>query len=245
MITTGRSDTSPSRQDQHRRQDRPGRLRLAAVNIDGVLLNDTFSPVLHRFVTSRGGAYTADLERRVFSQNRELAAHALSAALPRPIPPEQVLRDYFAEREAYLREHPVEVTPGAVRMLQRLRAAGLTTVCYGGLSGEHFTTHLGRYRHLFDPPEYVCTNAFRPGLREITAMFGLDYAEVVFIDDVASVAEAARSLGAAFIGHPSNFPHSHQAALMREAGARHVVASLDAVDAPLLHSLDTEPNCWN
>ncbi|WP_406150634.1 hypothetical protein [Streptomyces anulatus] len=33
---------------------------LPALNIDGVLLNDTFGPVIHHFVVSRGGTYTVE-----------------------------------------------------------------------------------------------------------------------------------------------------------------------------------------
>ncbi|NNJ08453.1 HAD family phosphatase, partial [Streptomyces sp. PKU-MA01144] len=53
-------------------------LRLAALNIDGVLLNDTFSPVIHRFIVSRGGAYTAEVERRVFSQPQHVASEYMA-----------------------------------------------------------------------------------------------------------------------------------------------------------------------
>ena len=80
----------------------------------------------------------------------------------------------------------------------------------------------------------------RPGLREITAHFGLEHGQVLFIDDVARVAEAARALGAPFIGRPSRFEHSHQAELMRQAGARHLVDGLDEIDDTLLRTVDEE-----
>ncbi|MBT2478694.1 HAD family hydrolase [Streptomyces sp. ISL-94] len=216
-------------------------LRLAAVNIDGVLLNDTFSPVIHHFVTSRGGTYGADVERAVFSQSRTTAARALGAAAGLDWTPEKVLEVYFEERAAYLAEHPLRVLPGAEALLHRLRALGLRTVCYGGLDTSHFDACLGHFAHLFDEPRYICTNDFRPGIREITVdAFGLDYDQVLFIDDVARVSEAARDLRVPFIGHPSPFEHGHQGHLMREVGVRHLVRSLDEIDEDLLRVLDGE-----
>ncbi|MCB5180295.1 HAD family hydrolase [Streptomyces antimicrobicus] len=216
-------------------------LRLAAVNIDGVLLNDTFSPVIHRFVTSRGGTYDAGVERAVFSQSRQVAARALGAAAGVDWSPAKVLEVYFEERAAYLAEHPLAVLPGAEQLLHRLRALGLRTVCYGGLDKSHFDTYLGHWAHLFDGPGYICTNDFRPGVREIAVdTFGLSCDRALFVDDVARVGEAARDLGAAFIGHPSAYEHGFQGALMREAGVRHLVRSLDEIDEALLRTLDGE-----
>ncbi|MET9320706.1 HAD family phosphatase [Streptomyces sp. NPDC003038] len=218
-----------------------GHLRLAAVNIDGVLLNDTFSPVIHHFVTSRGGVYDADVERSVFSQSQTVAARALGAAAGVDWSPRKVLDVYFEERAAYLADHPLQVMPGAEELLHRLRGLGLRTICYGGLDKRHFDTYLGRYAHLFDGPGYICTNDFRPGIHEIAAdTFGLDYDRALFIDDVARVSEAARDLRVPFIGHPSDFEHGFQARLMRDAGVRHVVGSLGEIDEELLRRLDAE-----
>ncbi|CAM5431305.1 HAD family phosphatase [Streptomyces badius] len=216
-------------------------LRLAALNIDGVLLNDTFSPVIHQFVVSRGGTYSAALERSVFSQSQHIAGQRLAAAVGGGMTGEAALAAYFEERAAHVGRHPVTITPGTHRLLLRLRSAGLHTVCYGGLGKEHFDRHLGRYAHLFDGPGYVSTNDIRPGLREITEdVFGLRPAQALFVDDVARVAEEARALGTAFVGHPSAFAHSHQRTLMREAGVRHMVDRLDALDDGLLHRIDQE-----
>ncbi|WP_030909789.1 hypothetical protein [Streptomyces sp. NRRL F-5126] len=220
--------------------DRTRTLRLAAVNIDGVLLEDTFSPLIHRFVTRRGGTYSADVERSVFSQRQVDAGRALAAAVPREMTGEEALAAYFEERAAYLADRPVAVTDGAEALLRRLGAAGLDVVCYGGLAKSHFDEHLGRWASLFTPPGYICTNDVRPGLREITAHFGLRDGQVLFIDDVARVAEAARELGAPFVGHPSAFAHSHQAGLMRLAGVRHIVPDLGHIDGELLRTLDAE-----
>ncbi|MET8447921.1 HAD family hydrolase [Streptomyces sp. NPDC005209] len=212
-------------------------VRLVAVNIDGVLLNDTFSPVIHRFLTRRGIAYTAEIERAVLSQSRLRAAAAMGVEGT----PEEVVKAYFLEREEYLREHPVHVMDGAGELLERLRATGVPLVCYGGLERSHFDRHLAEYAGYFDKPQYVCTDRFRPGVREIAEkVFGLRCDQVLFIDDVARVAEAARSLGAAFIGHPTSFQQSFQDQLMREAGVRHMVRSLDRIDERMLRTIDAE-----
>lgn len=216
-------------------------LRLAALNIDGVLLNDTFSPVIHHFIVSRGGTYSADLERRVFSQPQLVAGREMAAAVSTEYTAEEALAAYFADRDQYLSEHPVLRMDGAVALLRRLRSLGLDVVCYGGLGKEHFDRHLGDLADYFDGPEYVCTNDFRPGIREITTqIFDLKAEQVLFVDDVAAVAAEARTFGAAFVGLPSSFPHSHQRTLMHEVGVRHLIASLDDLDEALLRTLDAE-----
>jgi phosphoglycolate phosphatase-like HAD superfamily hydrolase len=216
-------------------------LRLAAVNIDGVLLNDTFSPVIHRLVVQYGLTYTAELERAFLSQPQLTAARAFVAATGSTATPQAVLTAYFEERERYLRSHPLRLFDGAVALLERLRALGLETVCYGGLDKSHFDRHLGKWAALFSEPRYICTNDFRPGVREITQdFFALEPAQALFIDDVAAVAERARELDVPFIGHPGSFVHGFQRRLMREAGVRHIVPSLSGIDERLLRAVDRE-----
>ncbi|MEU9449105.1 HAD family phosphatase [Streptomyces sp. NPDC048277] len=216
-------------------------LRLAAVNIDGVLLNDSFSPVLHRLVLRYGGEYTRDLEQRLFSQPRLAAARVLLEETGAGVGEQQAVDDYFAERERYLRTHPVHTLDGAEELLHRLRALGLDLVCYGGLDENHFRRHLGAWEHLFTAPGYICTNDVRPGIREIVQdHFGLDYHQVLFIDDVARFAGHAKELNVPFVGHPSTFEHGHQRELMRELGVRHLVGRLAEIDEERLRTLDRE-----
>ncbi|THA30351.1 HAD family hydrolase [Streptomyces sp. A1277] len=216
-------------------------LRLAAVNIDGVLLNDTFSPVLHQLVTEWGGTYTAGLEQRLLSQTQSTAARVLAEATGVRATEQEVIQAYFAARERYLRTQPVRLIDGALPLLDRLRALGLGLVCYGGLGADHFERHLGERASWFTAPGYICTNDFRPGIREIAEdRFGLRREQVLFIDDAASFAARARELDVPFIGHPSSFEHGFQPALMRAAGARHVVGSLDEIDEALVRRLDRE-----
>ncbi|WP_409237004.1 HAD family hydrolase [Streptomyces sp. PA5.6] len=213
------------------------RLRLVALNIDGVLLNDTFSPVIGNFITSRGGAYDAATERRILSQPRRVAGGEMARAAGLDITGDEALELYFAERDRYVAEQPVRPNPGAAELIGRIRDLGLQVVCYGGLSKPHFDTHLGQWAHLFDGPGYVCTDSFRPGIKEIAEdVFSLGLDEVLFVDDVARVAEAAKGLGVPFIGHPCSF----QRTFMEELSVRHIVDSLDAVDDELLRTLDAE-----
>lgn len=216
-------------------------LRLAALNIDGVLLNDTFSPVIHGFITRRGGTYDGEVERSIFSQPRALAAPALARAAGLDWTPERVLEAYFEERAAYLAQHPLHVMEGVEELLLRLRGLGLRTVCYGGLDKEHFDRYLGHLAHLFDGPGYISTDKFRPGIHEITVdRFGLDHSQALFVDDVARVAAVALDLGVPFIGHPSTFEHGFQGHQMREAGVRNLVGSLGEIDEELLRAVDAE-----
>ncbi|MGW2979702.1 HAD family hydrolase [Streptomyces humidus] len=220
-------------------------LRLCAVNIDGVMLGDSFSPVIHHFLVSRGCAYTAEVERSIFSRPRAVAgrllAEAVGEAVGVPMTGEEALEAYFEERARHVAAYPVRVNDGGIELVRGLRRLGLRTVCYGGLDESHFDAFLGEHAGLFDGPGYICTDAFRPGLHEIAAeYFALEHGQVLVIDDVATVAEAARSLGMPFIGHPSRFEHGFQRQLMREAGVRYLVDSLHAVDEELLRSVDAE-----
>ncbi|MFG3158184.1 hypothetical protein ACGF7W_39800 [Streptomyces sp. NPDC048219] len=216
-------------------------LRLAAVDIDGVLLNDTFSPVIHRLAVRHQVAYTADFERAVFSRPRHEAARVFLDAARCGQDPKEVIDAYFRERERYVRTHPVRVMHGALALLRRLRAAGLDIVCYGGLDYAHFERHLGRWAPYFTGPRYICTDAFRPGIEEITRdVFHLGFDQVLFIDDVAGVAERARDLGVAFIGRPSRFAHGFQRRLMREAGVRYLADRLTDIDGTMLRAVARE-----
>lgn len=213
-------------------------VRLVAVNIDGVLLNDTFSPVIHRFVVGRGGVWSAAMERELLSQPQLRAAAVVAGWCGGS--PKEVVAAYFEERARFLAECPVRVVDGAEALVGRLRGLGVPVVCYGGLGREHFDRYLSHVARWFDGPEYVCTDAFRPGVREIAGMFGVGCDEALFIDDVARVGEAARAVGAGFIGVPSAYVHSFQRQLMREAGVRHTVSHLDEITEELLRRVERE-----
>jgi len=47
---------------------------MIAVNIDGILLEDTFSPILYRLSQKYHKTYSQELEENILSQNRQEVA---------------------------------------------------------------------------------------------------------------------------------------------------------------------------
>jgi phosphoglycolate phosphatase-like HAD superfamily hydrolase len=211
-------------------------LRLVCLNIDGVLLPDSFSPVIHRVLTKHGVEYTSELERLILSQPRMVAGSILASATRQPWTWQEAVDEYFVERAAYLADHPIAVSPGLDGLLDRLAPKGTPLVCYGGLDQAHFDEHLGAYAGRFT--EYISTNDVRPGIKEIVGRFGLRYDQVLFVDDVNRFAEFAKHLGVAFTGMPS--PFGFQREHMGLTGVRHIVGGLDEITGELLDRLDAE-----
>ncbi|MFC7617353.1 hypothetical protein ACFQV2_31965 [Actinokineospora soli] len=210
------------------------------LNLDGVLLPDTFSPALHGVVTGHGAEYTGELERLLLSQPRQVAGAILASATRMPWTTEQALAAFFAERDRYLAEHPMAPAKGAGELIDLLADAGATLICYGGMDRGQFDEFFGPWRHRFAQPQYISTNDFRPGIREIVGYYGVAPDEALFIDDVNRFAEFAKDVGVSFIGVPSDHPHSFQRAHMAETGVRHMVWSLPDIDEALLAQVDLE-----
>lgn len=219
-------------------------LRFAAIDIDGVLLPDTFSPVLRRFVLGRGGDYTREVERRTFSRGQQEAAAFLIEHLHLNCSIADCLSQYFEERRAFLSEAPLAPVAGAGALLEMLRAQGLRLLCYGGLAEDHFRRELGALTHCFE--RYICTNDFRPGLAEIARdVCQLPPRHVLYIDDVNTVAEHARALRAPFIGLPSG---CYQREDMERTGVRHLVSGIEEITAALIQQIDAAADhdaCWD
>lgn len=215
-------------------------IRLIAVDSDGVLLNDTYSPAIERFVTKHGGQYTAAVERAVWGSPQLAAGQNLALACRLPWSAKDTIAAFFAEREAYLAEHPVAVADGAERLMKTLRASGAETVSYGGRNKEYtFDSYLGHLSDYFDGPQYIDVNDFRPGTREIISdIYGYAPDEVLFIDDINRVAEVTKALGAGFIGVPASMPHNFQKPEMEATGVRYLVDSIDQIDLELLQAAD-------
>ncbi len=212
-------------------------LRAAAVDIDGVLVADTFSPVIKFMVESYGGTYDRDIERHVFSQNRQQAARYLLDRLGLTIAEDAFIAEYFQHRKTWISEHGGGLNPGAEAFINVLSAAGLRLVCYGGLPASHFEQALGPLSARFET--YVCTNDFRPGVAEITrTVLAAEPRRVLFFDDVSRVAEAARDVGCAFIGVPSPLPWSFQRSDMDAVGVRYRLSSLSDLTPALLAEVD-------
>ncbi|MEV4141651.1 HAD family hydrolase [Dactylosporangium sp. NPDC049742] len=218
-------------------------IRLIAIDSDGVLLNDTYSPVIERFVTKHGGTYTAEVERGVWGSPQLAAGQNMALACRLPWSAKDTIAAFFREREDYLKDHPVEVMPGAEEMLAALHATGARLTCYGGRHREYtFDTHLGHLARYFDPEiPYVDVNDVRPGVKEIVRdVFGLQYHQALFIDDINRVAEVCKALGAGFAGVPASLPHNFQRAEMERTGVRHTVQDIRRIDQNLVQKIDEE-----
>lgn len=219
------------------------KIKLVALDSDGVLLNDTYSPVIERFVTKHGGEYTAAVERGVWGSPQLAAGQNMALACRLPWSAKETIAAFFEEREDYLKDHPIEVLPGALELLTMLREAGVRVTCYGGRHRQYtFDTHLGHLAEYFDPEiPYVDVNDIRPGTKEIVRdIFGLRFDEVVFVDDINRVAEVAKALGTGFIGVPASLPHNFQRAEMEANGVRYLVDDIRQLDAGMLAKVDEE-----
>lgn len=219
------------------------KIKLVALNSDGVLLNDTYSPVIEQFVTQHGGTYTAAVERAVWGSPQLAAGQNLALACRLPWSAKQTIAEFLTERDAYLKTHPTELQPGVPELLATLRRLGVRVTCYGGRDRRTtFDAHLTHFAGYFDSGiPYVDVNDFRPGVQEIVRdIFNLRFDEVVFVDDINRVAEVCKALGAGFIGLPASMPHNFQRAEMAETGVRYTVDDLRQIDTELFTLVDLE-----
>lgn len=221
--------------------NKPKCIKLVALNIDGVAIPDTFSPVIHTLVNHFDGEYTRDIERNVFSQKQEKAAEYLIEKLRLTLSIPELIKLYFEQRDSYLRENPIHPVAGLKIFLKDLKELDLQIICYGGLDISHFHKEMGAFVDYFDGQRYICTNDFRPGMREIVRDYhGMEYENVLFIDDVNRVAEEAKSLNIPFIGIPSSFAYGYQKSDMEETGVKYIVSSIHDVDKQLILKIDKE-----
>lgn len=219
-------------------------IKLIAVDIDGVLLEDTFSPILHNFVSKHGVDYTRELERNVFSRPQKEAADYLTFLFKKDR--ETIIKSYFEERDQYLKTYGCAVIEGVPDFLDRLSKLNVCLVYYGGLSEDKIADGFQKYKHYFE--RYICTNNFRPGIKEITKdIYRLDFHQVLFIDDVNTVAEVAKENNVPFIGIPSNFPWGFQRQDMINTKVKYLLNSVKEIDVELIERIDQEASigtCW-
>ncbi|EAA5258738.1 HAD family phosphatase [Salmonella enterica subsp. enterica] len=226
------------------------KIKLIAIDSDGVILNDTYSPAIKIFVEQYGVNYTADIERSVWGSPQITAGHNLALACKLPFSGEKVIHDFFNVRDTYLKDHPVQVEPGIEPVLKMMQESGARIVCYGGRDKQYcFDRFLGDYRQYFDAEHpYVDINAFRPGVNEIiTDVFKVDYDEAIFIDDINRVAEVCKAFGTGFIGVPARMEHNFQREEMIRTGVKHMVEKFSDITENLLGCIDQElsdKNIW-
>lgn len=126
--------------------------KYAAINIDGVLLTDTFSTVIYDFIVEHGGVYDEDTERAILSQPQSVGGAGMARATRRPWTSAEAIEKYFEKRSEYISRFPPEVIPGARELLQRLHAYDYSLIAYGGLSKDHFDAEVGDLAQLFGDP---------------------------------------------------------------------------------------------
>jgi beta-phosphoglucomutase-like phosphatase (HAD superfamily) len=221
-------------------------IKVIALDLDGPLLVDTFSPLMFQICKNYGIEYTRDVERNTFSRKRsevieyfrEKFKEKLSDT-ERAQTDEEMFAGYFRMRAEYMQTHKVGMKPEVPAFLERVSRMGVRLICYGGLEESYMKEHLGVYADLFEP--YICTNEFRPGVRQIVhEICKVQPNEVLFVDDVNFVAEHVRDLGASFIGIPSAEPWSWQRKDMTQTGARYIFDSVTDISDEVLQQIDQE-----
>jgi phosphoglycolate phosphatase-like HAD superfamily hydrolase len=212
-------------------------IKLIAIDIDGILLEDTFSPIMYNFVSNLGIKYTGILERNIFSRPQKEAANYIGKSIGKSA--EELIHSYFEERDKYIRIHGCNVNEGVPELLELLANLNIRLVYYGGLSEDKITSNINKYKCYFE--RYICTNNFRPGIKEITKdMYGLEYSQILFIDDVNFVAEVAKMNNVPFIGIPSNFPWGFQKQDMIKTNVKYLLNSIREINLELLERIDFE-----
>lgn len=229
---------------------KPKKIKLFAIDSDGVLLNDTYSPAIKIFVESFGIEYSPVIERNVWGAPQETAGYNLALACKIPYSGNKVIKDFFNVRERYLADHPVELLPGVSSVLEMLCNTGARLTSYGGRSKEYsYDKYLSNLQCYFDKDiPYIDVNSFRPGMYEIIKEnFNLNYDEVVFIDDINRVAEVCKTLGAGFIGVPASMSHNYQREEMKSTGVKFILNRFSDINEKLIYEVDEylhSANLW-
>ena len=220
-------------------------IKLIAVDLDGPMLVDTFSPVIHLTCEHVGVEYSAELERNCVSRNRNEVARYLSGKFAGYYEEhgisgtdEELVEDFFKVRNEYIANHETGMKKEVPDFLTMLKGLSCPLVSYGGLPEEYMKKELGEHAEAFE--RYICTNDFRPGVKEIVEDYGLEAAQVLFIDDVSFVAEHSKTQGTGFIGIPPTHSWSWQRQGMEELGVRHILTSVAEIDQALLERIDSE-----
>ncbi|MGP6087639.1 HAD family hydrolase [Antarctobacter jejuensis] len=219
-------------------------LKVIAVDLDGPLLIDTFAPLLRKSCEFYGLPYTRELESGMLSRNRREAVQFMLSQFSGDLPEdlqgkshEEMTAGYFALRAEYLRDNPLRLSDGAEDLLALLATLPVRLLCYGGLDEDYFRREMGEHADLFEA--FICTNSFRPGMKEIVHdIAGVDPTEALFIDDVNFAATHARAVGTGFIGVPSQEDWCWQKTEMTDANLPFIVRNVGEIDLPMLQSID-------
>ncbi|WP_171847123.1 HAD family hydrolase [Enterobacter chengduensis] len=216
------------------------KIKLVAVDVDGVLLTDTYSPAIRSFVEQHGGVYTPELERQVWGSPHIAGGHNMSLACKLPWSAQKTIEAFFQHHGKYIEENPIEVVSGAESFLGLLQEFNVRVTSYGGRTKEYiFDKHMPSLKKYFDKEKpYIDTNTIRPGVMEITKdIFHLDFDEVLFIDDINRMAEVAKYYRTGFIGTPVT---TYQKEQMQQTGVRYIASSVAGITKDMLIKIDEE-----
>ena len=221
-------------------------IKLIAVDLDGVVIEDIFTQVLHIQTKKYGAEYTPELEYNTISQRREDSASYAIRVLGSPtgMSIEQILEEFYKERENFLVNGENPLNAGVIEFLDTLKSLNVKLVCYGGL--EENLIDLG-VRPVLEKyfERYICTDAFRPGLKEIVKdIHGLEFSEVLFIDDVNRMAEEAKKYKIPFIGAPAQHSWGFQKKEMEKTGVKYIVNSINEITLDYLEKVDSDKEIW-
>lgn len=213
------------------------KIKLIAVDTNGVLLKDTFGITIKQFVERHGGIYTAELERLILGAPHVAGGHIMSLACKLPWTARETINAFLEDHKAYTRYKPVALNPGVDELFKLLQDTGARITTYGGRPEKYmFETFLGPFRQYLDADiPYTNIDEVRPGMKEIVARFDIKCDEALFIDDLCKVGEACKALGCGFIGIPVT---QFQQYLMRDAGVAHLVDSIEDINGGLLNRVD-------
>lgn len=216
------------------------KIKLVAIDVDGVLLNDTYSPAIRSFIELHNGIYTPELERLVWGSPHIAGGHNMSLACKLPWSAQKTIDAFFHHHAKYIEKHPIEIVPGAENFLKLLQEFDVRVTSYGGRTKEYiFDKYMPSLEKYFDKYQpYIDTNSIRPGIMEITRdIFKLNFDEVLFIDDINRMAEVAKFYKTGFIGTPVT---AYQKEQMQETCVKYIVPSVKEITRDMLIKTDEE-----
>ncbi|OTP87372.1 hypothetical protein B6D12_12730 [Gilliamella apicola] len=215
-------------------------IRLVALDLDGVLINDTYSPVIKNFIEKHNGIYSREAERLIWGSPHIAGGHNMSMFCKLPMSAQKTIEKFFEEREEYIKKHPVRLEPGVKDLLKLLTEKGARITSYGGRTKEYAFKYLSDVADYFDKDiPYVDTNSIRPGVKEITQeIFGLNFNQILFIDDINRMAEVCKFFSTGFIGTPVT---QYQLEDMKNTGVKYIATQgIKDIDSNMLDQIDND-----
>ncbi|HAT2828853.1 hypothetical protein FMK81_26880 [Klebsiella oxytoca] len=218
------------------------KIKLVAIDVDGVILTDTYSPAIKSFIEKNGGIYNSELERQVWGSPHIAGGHNMALACKLPWSAQKTINEFFLHHNEYIKENPISIVEGAELLLKNLNQFNVKVTSYGGRTKEYvFDRYMPSLKQYFDKElPYIDTNTIRPGVKEITKdIFGFNFDEVLFIDDINRMAEVAKHFRTGFIGTPVTQFQKQQ---MTETGVKFILPSVMEITPEILTAVDDAMN---